>query len=67
MQFCIQLLDYRLHGDIYKNVIISGLSVLGIREGGGWLKATEYTMKYSAIVKLARALVVEHIYQTKQQ
>ena len=67
LQFCIQLLDHRLHRDAYENVIISGLSILGIREGGGWLKATEYTTNYSAIVKLARALVVEHTYQTRQR
>ena len=30
LQFCIQLLDHRLYRDVYKNVIISGLSVLGI-------------------------------------
>jgi hypothetical protein len=63
----IRLLDYRLHRDVYKNVIISGLSILGIREGGGWLKATEYTMIYSAVIKLARALVIERIYQSRQR
>jgi hypothetical protein len=62
LQFYIQLLDHRLPGDAYENVIISGLSILGIREGGGWLKAVEYTTNYSAVVKLARALVVEHAY-----
>jgi hypothetical protein len=55
-------LDHRLPRDVYKNVIISGLSILGIREGGGWFKAIENTTDYSAVVKLARALVVEHAY-----
>jgi hypothetical protein len=35
LQLCIQLLDHKLPGDAYENVIISGLSILGIREGGG--------------------------------
>ena len=36
LQFCIQLLDHRLPRDAYENVIISGLSILGIqKEGGG--------------------------------
>ena len=67
LTLCIRLLDHRLHGDAYENVIISGLSILGIREGGGWLKATEHTTIYSAVVKLARALVVERAYQSRQR
>jgi hypothetical protein len=43
------------------------MSILGFREGGGWLKATEYTTKYLAIIKLAQALVVEHVYQTRRR
>jgi superfamily II DNA helicase RecQ len=65
LQFHIELLDHQLPGDEYENAIISGLSILGIREGGGWVPATEYTTNYSAIVKLARALVIEHAYQTR--
>lgn len=67
LRFCIQLLDHRLPGDAYESVIISGLSILGVREGGGWLEAIEYTTSYSAVVKLARALVVEQAYQTRQR
>lgn len=63
----IWLLDHRLHRDAYENVVISRLSVLRIREGGGWLKATEYTTIYLAVVKLARALVVERAYQSRQR
>lgn len=63
LEFCIQLLDHRLIGDAYKNAIISGLSILGIKDGGGWLEATEYTTNYSAIIKLARALVIEKAHQ----
>jgi hypothetical protein len=63
LQFCIELLDHRLVGNAYDNAIISGLSILGIRDGGGWLEATEYTTFYSAIIKLARALVVEQAHR----
>jgi len=65
LEFCIRLLNHQLPGDAYENAIISGLSILGIKDGGGWLEATEYTTNYSAIVKLARALVIEHAYQTR--
>ena len=54
-------------GDAYENAIISGLSILGIKDGGGWLEATEYTRNYSAIIKLARALVIEKAHQTWQK
>jgi hypothetical protein len=67
LEFCIQLLDHRLVGDAYENAIISGLSILGIKDGGRWLEATEYTRNYSAIIKLACALVIEKAYQTWQK
>ena len=67
LEFYIQLLDHRLVGDAYENAIISGLSILGIKDGGGWLEATEYTRNYSAIIKLARALVIEKAHQTWQK
>ncbi len=63
LQFHIELLDHQLPSDEYKNAIISRLSILGIRKGGRQVLATKYTTNYSAIVKLARALVIEHAYQ----
>ncbi|OBT40742.1 hypothetical protein VE00_09797 [Pseudogymnoascus sp. WSF 3629] len=62
LQFCIELLDHRLVGNPYDSAIISGLSILGIGPGETWVKATEYMTIYSAIIKVARALVVEEGY-----
>jgi hypothetical protein len=64
LQFCIELLDHRLVGNPYESPIISGLSILGIGPGETWVEPTEYTTIYSAIIKIARALVVEQGYQT---
>jgi hypothetical protein len=62
LQVCIELLDHLLVGNPYDSVIISGLSILGIGPGETWVAATEYTTIYSAIIKIARALVVEEGY-----
>jgi superfamily II DNA helicase RecQ len=67
LELCIQLLDHRLVGDAYENAVISGLSILGFKDGGGWLRPTEYTSNYSAIIKLARALVIEKAHQMWQK
>lgn len=37
LRLCIALLDQPLQDNEYKNVIISGLAVLGIRADQGWL------------------------------
>lgn len=64
LEFCIHLLDHRLVGDAYQNAIISGLSIFGMKDGGGWVEATDYTKIYSAVIKLARAMVIEQAHQT---
>ncbi|KFY04739.1 hypothetical protein O988_00564 [Pseudogymnoascus sp. VKM F-3808] len=64
LRFCIELLDHRLVGNPYDSAIISGLSTLGIGRGETWVGAIQYTTIYSAIIKIARALVVEEGYQT---
>jgi hypothetical protein len=63
LRFCIELLDHRLVGNPYNSAIISGLSILGIGPGETWVEAINYTTIYSAIIKIARALVVEEGYQ----
>ncbi|KAK4074637.1 hypothetical protein Purlil1_12914 [Purpureocillium lilacinum] len=46
----------------YGNIMISGLSVIGIGDDGGWRDVAEYTTTYSAVIKVARMLVVYHAY-----
>ena len=64
LQFCIELLDHKLVRNPYKSPVISGLSILGIGPGETWVEAINYTTIYSAIIKIAQALVVEEGHQT---
>jgi superfamily II DNA helicase RecQ len=66
LQFCIALLDHQLGDDEYKSGIISGLAVLGMQEGGRWSNAKDYTPKLSAVIKLARLMVIQQAYQGRQ-
>lgn len=67
LYFCITLLDYNLADHEYKSVIISGLAVLGLQEGGRWANAEDYTPKLSAVIKLARLIVIQEAYQNRQK
>jgi hypothetical protein len=59
LQFCIELLDHPIGDNEYDSAIISGLAALGLREDNKWLDAEDYTPKYSAVVKLARLMVIK--------
>jgi len=67
LQFCIALLDHGLADNEYQSVIISGLAVLGLQEGGRWANAEDYTPKLSAVIKLARLMVIQNAYEIRQQ
>ena len=67
LRLCITLLNHPLQDNEYQNVIISRLAVMGIRDDGGWLDAEDYTPKYSAIIKLARLMVVQEGYERRQE
>ncbi|KAI8676076.1 hypothetical protein NCS57_00511100 [Fusarium keratoplasticum] len=47
-------------------VVIAGLAVMGIRKDGGWMDVLDYTPIYSAVIKVARAMVVYQSYQERQ-
>ena len=47
--------------------MISGLAIIGIRDNDGWLDAKDYTPKYSAIIKLARLIVIQEGYERRQK
>ena len=66
LRLCIDLLNHPLKESEYESAIISGLAVLGIRDDGGWLDAEDYTPKYSAVIKLARLMVVQEAYEQRQ-
>jgi hypothetical protein len=66
LRLCIELLNHPLQDNEYKSVIISGLAILGIREDNGWYGAEDYTTNYSAVIKLARIMVVQEGYHRRQ-
>ncbi|KAH7169652.1 uncharacterized protein B0J16DRAFT_245989, partial [Fusarium flagelliforme] len=66
LQLVIALLDHRLTAGEYRSAIISGLAVLGIRKDGGWMDVMDYTPMYSAVIKVARAMVVYQSFQERK-
>lgn len=56
------LLDHQLKRGHYDNAIISGLAVMGLRDDGGWVDVLEYTPIYSAVIKVARMMVLYQSY-----
>ncbi|KAF4411271.1 atp dependent dna helicase, partial [Fusarium austroafricanum] len=66
LQVVMALLDHRLTAGEYRSGIISGLAVLGIRKDGGWVDVMDYTPMYSAVIKVARAMVVYESYREKK-
>ena len=62
------MLDDRLEKDPYQNGLVSATAVLGIDVGrtakeSTWCTALDYTPKLSAIIKLARMMVVLDVYE----
>jgi superfamily II DNA helicase RecQ len=67
LRLWIALLNQPLQDDEYKSVLISGLAILGMREDDGWLDAEDYTPKYSAVIKLARLMVVQEACERRRE
>ncbi|GJD05486.1 hypothetical protein ColKHC_14311 [Colletotrichum higginsianum] len=49
----VSMLDHQLKKGHYDNALVSALAVMGFRADGGWVDITDYTTKYSAIIKVA--------------
>lgn len=58
VDFLVTLLDHQLPNSSYDSVLLSALAAMGIRQDGGWLPPDDYTPYYSAVIKVARMLVV---------
>lgn len=56
--FMLSLLDQELGDYEYASVLISAMAVLGISATSGWLDPLVYTPKQSAVVTIARMLVL---------
>ena len=65
LRLCISLLDHQVHSSHYQNAVVSALAVLGVdTEHLTWLPAENYTPTLSAVVKLARMMVVLEMYDS---
>ena len=65
LRFGIALLDYQVYSGHYYNAIISALAVLRIDiDESIWLPAEGYTPKLSAVIKLARIIVILEVYDS---
>ncbi|KAL0764703.1 hypothetical protein CaCOL14_012793 [Colletotrichum acutatum] len=62
----VSMLDHQLRKGHYDNALVSALAVMGIRDDGGWIDITDYTTKYSAVIKVARMLVVYRAWTERQ-
>lgn len=78
LAFLIALLDHQLKDDSYESALLSGLAVLGIQSSSyrdkqpaeelNWLRPSEYTQYYAAVIKVARMLVIRQAYlENKRQ
>ncbi|KAF4921051.1 ATP-dependent DNA helicase Q-like 3 [Colletotrichum fructicola] len=62
LDMLIGMLDHQLKGGDYSSALLSALAVMGIAENGGWVQITDYTTKYSAVIRIARMLVIHLAY-----
>ncbi|KAK3935637.1 hypothetical protein QBC46DRAFT_461975 [Diplogelasinospora grovesii] len=58
LDMMVAFLDHPFKDSHYESAIISGLAVMGLRDDGGWARPEDYTPVYSAVIKVARMLVV---------
>ncbi|PNP44426.1 hypothetical protein TGAMA5MH_03816 [Trichoderma gamsii] len=65
-RFIIAMLDHSLGDHQYDSVLISTLAVMGVRDDGGWHSALDYTPILSAVIKVARIVVLYHVYTERQ-
>ncbi|KAJ6436473.1 FunK1 protein kinase [Purpureocillium lavendulum] len=66
LTMAVSWLDHQFKESHYDSTPISGLAVMGIRDDGGWVEAVNYTPVYSAVIKVARKLVVYDSYLTRE-
>ncbi|KAK3046025.1 hypothetical protein LTR09_012462 [Extremus antarcticus] len=64
LEFCIELLNQRIHNNEYDMALICGTAVLGVRPfGGGYRGPESYPPVLSAIIKIAHFMVVQRAEQ----
>lgn len=64
--FFIELMDHDIGDNEFQNALYSGLAVLGVDVAHGWRSALVYTPRLSAIVTVARMLVLYKAVQDRR-
>jgi hypothetical protein len=52
-----------LQDNEYKSAVISGLVVLMVKGDKGWHDVEDFMLMYLAVIKLARLMIVQEIYE----
>lgn len=65
LDFCIQLLNQRTTRKEYDSALVCALAVLGVKEGG-WKGPEQYPPILSAVIKVARFMVVQKALQISE-
>ncbi|KAF5574050.1 uncharacterized protein FSUBG_14077 [Fusarium subglutinans] len=63
----ISILDHQFKQSHYDSIVLSALAIMGINEDGGWIEPTDYTPKYSGVIKVARMLVVYQSWHEREE
>ncbi|KAJ9129553.1 DEAD-like helicases superfamily protein, partial [Pleurostoma richardsiae] len=67
LEFIVSLLDHQLKESPYDSALLSGLAVLGLKDAQDWLSPGETTTYFSAIIKIARMLVVRQTFLEREE
>ncbi|KAG6979012.1 ATP-dependent DNA helicase Q-like 3 [Fusarium oxysporum f. sp. conglutinans] len=67
LDMLIGMLDHQFKQSHYDSIVLSALAIMGISEDGGWIEPTDYTPKYSGVIKVARMLVLYQSWHEREE
>ncbi|KAI7762978.1 hypothetical protein LZL87_014052 [Fusarium oxysporum] len=67
LDMLIGMLDHQFKQSHYDSIMLSALAIIGINEDGGWIEPTDYTPKYSGVIKVARMLVLYQSWHEREE
>ncbi|RFN54793.1 putative ATP-dependent dna helicase q1 [Fusarium flagelliforme] len=67
LDMLIGMLDHQFKQSHYDSIVLSALAIMGINEDGGWIEPTDYTPKYSGVIKVARMLVLYQSWHEREE
>ncbi|KAF4414963.1 DNA helicase [Fusarium acutatum] len=67
LDMLIGMLYHQFKQSHYDSIVLSALAIMGINEDGGWVEPTDYTPKYSGVIKVARMLVLYQSWHEREE